>query len=279
MSPTNIFQKTKRWIKFQAHQILPWLRGRFGYFGTTVYFPPGSWSFAMACEQGIYEWENVQLLRTLMRPGTWMFDVGANIGLMAVPVLSGVPESRVVSFEPSPNSAPWLKKTVWGSHYGERWRMVEKAASESRGHLEFTLSPQQASYFDGLVNTQRVGGGKRVQVQTTTLDAEWRALGRPEVAVIKIDVEGWETSVLKGAEELLLCQKPAVLLEWNAKNLKAARVNPGSLLALTKSIGYQVFTPQEFMPIHDELALQMQMLRGETFLLLAKEAAPTKVLC
>ena len=273
MSPITALQKMKRWIKIQAHQVLPWLRGRFSYFGTTVYFPPGSWSFAMACEQGIYEWENVQLLRMLMRPGAWMFDVGANIGLMAVPVLSGVPESRVLSFEPSPNSAAWLRKTVGGSPYGERWRLVEKAASDIIGQLEFTLSPQQASYFDGLVNTQRVEGGKRVQVATTTLDAEWRALGSPKVAVIKIDVEGWETSVLKGAGELLRCQKPAALLEWNAKNLEAAHVNPDSLLPLAKSIGYQVFTPQEFMPIHDEPTLKLQMLRGESFLLLAREPA------
>lgn len=267
MNPTPALQKVKRWLKFQAHQTLPWLRGRFGYFGTTVYFPPGSWSFAMACEQGIYEWENVKLLRTLMRPGVWMFDVGANIGLMAVPVLSGVPGCRVLSFEPSPNSAPWLRRTVGGSTFGERWRLVEKAASESVGHLEFSISPQEASYFDGLVNTKRVDGGTKVKVKTTTLDSEWQGLGCPKVAVIKIDVEGWETGVLKGAGELLRSQKPAVLLEWNAKNLEAAKVNPVSLLPLAESIGYQVFTPQEFMVIRNEPSLKLQMLRGETFLL------------
>jgi len=263
---TRAKRKYRQWL----HSKVPGFQGCFPYFGTRVYFPPGSWSFSMACEQGIYEWDNVQLLRRLVRPGTWMFDVGANIGLMAAPVLSAVRDCKVLSFEPSPNSAPSLEKTIAGSSYGDRWRLVRKAAGASVGETEFCVSPQQASYYDGVVNTHRVEGGKSVKVATTTLDTEWIALGRPEVSVIKIDVEGWETEVLKGAGELMRVQRPRILLEWNATNLKAAGVDQHSLLEIAAAANYRVFTVQEFMEIANSAVLEMQMLRGESFLLAAE---------
>lgn len=263
---TRAKRKYRQWL----HSRVPGLQGRFSYFGTTVHFPPGSWSFSMACEQGIYEWDNVQLLRLLVRPGTWMFDVGANIGLMAVPVLRAIPDGKVLSFEPSPNSAPWLEKTVAGSPYGDRWRLVRKAAGATIGETEFCVSPQQASYYDGVVDTHRVEGGRTEKVPTTTLDTEWAALGRPEVSVIKIDVEGWESEVLKGASELMSSQRPRILLEWNAANLAANGIDPHSLLEIAAAANYRVFTVQEFMEITNSAVLDLQMLRGESFLLSAR---------
>jgi FkbM family methyltransferase len=51
----------------------------------------------------------------MAKPDTTVFDVGANIGLMAIPLLTHVPECRVISFEPSENSVPYLRKTIEGS--------------------------------------------------------------------------------------------------------------------------------------------------------------------
>ena len=96
-------------LKYWLYGRCPGFAGSFPYFGTKVYFPKGSLSFRSACKQGIFEADNVRILQALARPDAVLFDVGANIGLMAVPVLRHEPGCRVVSFEPSANVLSFLQ--------------------------------------------------------------------------------------------------------------------------------------------------------------------------
>jgi FkbM family methyltransferase len=259
----NLRKKLKIFIYGHA----PGFRGRFPYYGAQVYFPRNSFAFAGACESGVYERENARLLRHLAKPGTWMFDVGANIGLMALPVLHDNKEVKVLSFEPSPNTAPFLRRTIADSRYKDRWHLVTKAAGVAVGTTEFHVSPASFDLFDGVAQTGRIRGGRAVQLEMTTLDAEWDALGRPKVSVIKIDVEGWESEVLAGAGELVSAQRPSILLEWNAANLAASGVAKETLLQMASKMGYRVLNLPDFTEVQDEVILELQMLRGENFLL------------
>ncbi len=65
----------------------PGFAGSFPYCGVKVYFPANSLIFQRACEEKIYERDLVRLLSALVRPETAYFDVGANIGLMSIPIL------------------------------------------------------------------------------------------------------------------------------------------------------------------------------------------------
>src|SRR5262245_6390768 len=102
----------KRVIKRWLYGSCPGFRGSFPYFGTRLFFQKNSWSFRAACEQGIFEAHNLRVLISQAREGTCVFDIGANIGLMAAPVLSMMPGVRVISFEPSPNTVPQLRRTI-----------------------------------------------------------------------------------------------------------------------------------------------------------------------
>src|SRR5437870_2349214 len=93
-------------IKFWLYGSCPGFRGSFPYFGSRVFFPANSLSFLAVCQQGIFEYDPLRALLSQVRPHTWMFDIGANIGLMAVPVLQREPRVHVLSFEPSPNTLP-----------------------------------------------------------------------------------------------------------------------------------------------------------------------------
>ena len=224
----------------------------------------------MACEQGIYERENLQLLQSLVRPGTWMFDVGANIGLMAVPILRSAPQAKVLSFEPSPNSLRFLERTLAESGLGDRWKLIPKSVGAVPGITRFFVSASETGCYDGVAETGRAGKQEAVDLPMTTLDVEWEALGCPEVSVIKIDVEGWESQVILGGMRLFKEKKPYVLLEWEPRNLEKAGVVNHQLLEIADRIGYKIFTPGEFIEVANSESLQLQMRRNDSFLLAPK---------
>ncbi|MFL6537609.1 MAG: FkbM family methyltransferase [Chthoniobacterales bacterium] len=256
-----------RLLKFLFYGTCPGFAGRFPYFGTRVFFPRGATAFHAACAQGIFEYDNVRILQQLYREGSYMFDVGANLGLMAIPILHMSQTSRVVSFEPSPNSVPFLQKTISQSAYAERWRLIAKAVAAEHGYAEFSLSDPRSGLYDSLKPTHRAGELRRVQVELTTLDAEWKAIGQPDVSIIKIDVEGAEVDVLRGALACLQQTRPTVLLEWNRTNLLAHGSAPEELLTFAKQHGYEIFGVPTGVRVTTDSELNVQMLLTESFLL------------
>ena len=240
--------------------------GHFPITGVRVYFPKGSLLFDLACEQGIFEHDNVRLMLALVRPGTTVFDVGANIGLMSVPVLVEKPDCRVVTFEPSPNVLPFLQRTVAESTHRERWTLVPKAVGARSGRLTFHLSSPANSVYDGIQPTGRAESTGQVEVEMTTLDETWRALGSPRISLLKCDVEGAEWDVLQGASECLRAERPPILLEWNVDNLAAYNRPPASLLDFAREANYQLYAVPNLAEIHTPQQLAVQTCLTESFL-------------
>lgn len=259
----NLKKKIKQWL----YGSCPGFAGKFPYFGTQVYFAKRSLGFLAACDQGVFESDNVRLLTGLMRPGAWYIDVGANIGLMSLPILKAVHASRVVAFEASPNVLPYLRRTIAESEYAERWMLVSKAVGSMVGTIQFSLSSRENSMFDGIKDTHRVGVTGQAEVEMTTLDSWWRDAGRPDVSAVKCDVEGAELDVLRGARGLLAQQRPQVLLEWNRQNLTAYNCEPKSLLEFAVASGYRLYALPHLVPVQSESELALQMIATESFLL------------
>jgi FkbM family methyltransferase len=253
----------RQWLKYQVYNRV----GAFPYYGIRVYFPRRSAAFRAACEQGIFELENVRMLQALYLSGTYMFDVGANLGLMAIPLLRSIPDCKIVSFEPSPNSLPWLKRTIAGASVATRWQLVEKAVANTQGSATFAISIPEEGLYDGLQHTYRAPGAGTVEVSVTTLDAEWRQIGCPPVSVIKIDVEGGELGVIQGASECLAQTRAWILTEWNRQNLEAHNIDPINLMETAKETRYTLYAMPEVIPIKTKQELLLHMARTESFLL------------
>jgi FkbM family methyltransferase len=263
----SLYRQTRKRIKQWIYGSCPGFDRAFPYYGTKVYFPQNSHLFKRACEEGIYEIENTQLLSSLVRPNTVYFDVGANIGLMSVPVLHECDSCTVVSFEPSPNTLELLKRTAEESPYSDRWRVVGKAVGNEVGSLDFFIASAELGAFDGFQDTERAGTTRKITVPVTTLDMEWEAMDRPSVSLIKIDVEGAELTTLQGAVTCIKSKQPDILLEWTSVNLKAYNCQPEDLLTFASSIGYQVYGLHQLLPIVNSTILILQMRKSETFLL------------
>lgn len=235
----------------------------------------------MVCEQRIYEQVNLALIQTLVKPNSFYFDVGANIGLLSVPILNRYSSCKVLSFEPSPSVLPFLKHTIECSPYRDRWTVVEKATGHKAGFTEFYTSNSGLEAYSGFQNTNRADTHIKIDVPVTTLDIEWKILGKPMLSVIKIDVEGAELQVLEGATECIKHEKPYILVEWNSTNLEAYRCTTDQLLKTADDIGYRIFGifencsshyPFNILPVLDFAELKLQMLLTESFLLAPKSA-------
>jgi FkbM family methyltransferase len=250
---------------------LPFFSGSFPYYGEKVFFPKDSFIFQLACDQGVYEHANVRLLLSLVRPGTYYFDVGANIGLMALPVLRSIPDCRVVSFEPSPATGPFLVKTAKNSSFSSRWQVINEAAGKEAGELDFHVARAGLGAFDGFYKPGRIDAGSdTVKVRVTTIDAVWEKVGRPEISVMKIDVEGAEVEALLGAQRCVAAAKPFLLVEWNHPNSSAAGKTPEDLLKVACDLNYTIYCIPYMVPVTCPSEMSAQMLFSEDFLLVPK---------
>lgn len=256
----------KRWLYGRC----PGFAGAFPYYGTKVFFPPGSLIFHLACEQGIYEATNQHLLLSALRPGATVFDVGANIGLLSIPLLASEPSVRVISIEPSPHTFACLRKTIAASAWRARWNAHAVATGNQEGQVDFFCADPALGAFDGTRDTLRAGATTKITVPLTTLDKLWTEAGCPEVCAIKIDVEGAEFATLCGAGALIKATRPLVLIEWNADNLRSFDCAPETLLTLAADLGYDVFAMPGLVRTASPAHLRAQMKFGESFALLPR---------
>lgn len=261
-------QRAKYWL----YTSVPGFAGRFPYYGTSVQFPRGAPIFRVICEQGGFEPEIVERLVKLAHPGTTVFDVGANLGLMAIPVLRACDSCRVVSFEPSPNSLAFLRQTNRESSFGDRWQVIEKALAGAAGETDFVVGRPEDALFEGF-KSSHLADARTIKVPVSTLDNEWRAIGAPHVSVVKIDVEGAEGQVLDGARALLSTERPALVIEWHEPYLQRFGTPPAQLLGVAAEYCYQIFTVPHGIEVRDAAALRVQMMACQNFLLLPGERA------
>lgn len=245
------------------------LRGSFYYYGIKTYFPRGSELFRRVCSEGIYEIENVALILKLMPPNGLLFDVGANIGLMAIPILQSYPDCQAISFEPSPNTLIYLRRTICESNLKERWKLREVVLSDHSGETDLFVHDVAWGAFDSTLQNNRISGEiRKFKVPVKSLDEEWQKLGCPVVSVIKIDVEGAEIAVLNGAKNCILNNRPYILVEWTLLNLKSSKQDPCDLLTLADKLDYTIVTVPRLLYVPNFTTLELYMKETESFLLI-----------
>jgi FkbM family methyltransferase len=262
----SVRKRVKRWL----YGSVPGLAGSFPYFGTRVFFPKNAYIFTIVCEEGIYEKELLRHIQAVVTAGSWYFDVGANIGLMSVPVLQSCANVHVLSFEPSPNSRPYLLKTWDNCPWKSRWKVVEKAAGDRSKSVQMSLSPRDLGGFDSIRYTERVKRAGVVTIEMTTIDAEWRALGKPPVSCMKLDVEGAELMALSGAQELIAAARPFIIMEWFEQNFKHYGCKAEDLMTTAENLNYDLFSSAHLTPISSRQILKMQLGLTASFVLIPR---------
>ncbi|MEA5362327.1 FkbM family methyltransferase [Amycolatopsis sp., V23-08] len=167
--------------------------------------PAGALARASVIAAG-YEHGEVEAVADAVRPGGLFLDVGANIGWFTLMVATHRPAGEVWAFEPLPATADRLAANVRRAGRGNV-RVVRAAAGHVGGEASFT------STMDDAFAHRASGDGPSVVCAVTTVDAEWDRAGQPRVDAVKVDVEGAEPDVLRGAEHVLHRDHPVLLVE------------------------------------------------------------------
>ncbi|MEA2677034.1 MAG: hypothetical protein QOJ81_1175 [Chloroflexota bacterium] len=161
------------------------------------------------------DFERAELISAghLASPGTWAFDVGANVGLFAVDLSRAVgPTGRVFAIEPLSATADLLRSNL----ENEGCRNVEvvvAAAGAVAGEVELLLAQDSAQHSTATELPMGQISYASVKVPCVTLDDLWEGAGRPTVSFVKIDVEGAEEAVLRGALVMIRACRPQMIVE------------------------------------------------------------------
>ena len=154
---------------------------------------------------GLHEFEDMCFILHLLRPSDLFIDVGANIGSYTL-LSSGHVGARTLSFEPIPSTFDDLSRNIRLNNLGELVELRNAAVGENCGRAFMTLNEDTANHI-----SSKAGAGT-CEVDVVCLDD----LDISNAISIKIDVEGFETEVLRGASQTLCrLNLKAVLLELN----------------------------------------------------------------
>jgi FkbM family methyltransferase len=191
---------------------------------------------------GHYEPETLRLFECLVSPGMTVFDVGANVGqytLAASGRLSGWGE--VHAFEPDPLTYAWLVRNARLNAL-PNVRAVQTAVYDTTEPLELYLATARDTGSNSLVGEPWTPAGKRVRVRCTTLDRYAAEHSIPRVDVIKVDVEGAELGVLRGAQRIVAGpHQPVMILEFEEERQRLAGTSCEALARHLVDRGYALY--------------------------------------
>jgi FkbM family methyltransferase len=181
--------------------------------------------------------ELVALLRLVDRAGL-TYDVGANIGIFTVPLgISLGASGKIVAFEPYPPNVARLRAHLTVNNV-LNVDILPVAASDFDGEVELRVGTEsaRATTASGVAAPK----SRTLIVPCQKLDSVWRDSGEPMVALMKIDVEGSEVAVVRGASRLIESCRPVLLIESVDKVEILER--------LLSPYGYRRTQPDGFMP-------------------------------
>jgi FkbM family methyltransferase len=169
----------------------------------------------------------------------WLFiDIGANSGYWSRFIAHRFSKSRIIAFEPAQLTFERLCRNL-GQH-SDRVHLRNVAVSDTESLAYLTECSDPGSNYLSATQT-----GKTERVMLVTLDNEllrdkWMG-DYAKQCVIKIDVEGFELHVFKGARRFLLACRPIIIFEFLERHLTRAHSAPGDIITFLTELNYDIF--------------------------------------
>lgn len=187
-----------------------------------------------------YEPEVTSLVRSLLRPGDTFIDIGANLGWFSLVAAQAVgSEGQVVAIEPNADHCESIRASA--DTNGFVIDVVACAVSDGTGWIAL-----QTDLCNGWVKELGPLGPDSEPITCSYVVPQFsldQVLGErplPRVDLMKVDVEGVEPLVFRGAQSTLDRWSPRVVFEWFPESLKQRGFSPSEPLDFLRSRGYAI---------------------------------------
>jgi FkbM family methyltransferase len=189
---------------------------------------------------GAYEANEADFMRRVVRAGMHAIDVGAHLGVHTLQLAALVGEDgSVTAVEPLEEHATCLARSVRANGFADRVRIVRAAAGDVAGSCPMVVRApglEQANAYLAPERSSHQNGCAMRRVPITKLDD--CSVRRP-VSFIKLDAEGAESLVVRGAGRVLADDRPIVLADLHPHVMaELDAVTPDALIADMTRRGY-----------------------------------------
>lgn len=196
--------------------------------------PPKPQELSVLDLNGRYDLETIEVMKRLGVSANCI-DIGAHKGDILRDILKYAPQGRHFAFEPIPDLAENLQK-----EFGRRCTVYPYALSEENGQTEFNYVISNPAY-SGIKKRQY----DRPHENDTLITVQKRRLdelipAELPIHFMKIDVEGGEFQVLRGAKKILQEWKPVIVYEQGLGGSNIYGTTPGEFYDFMNAMGYSI---------------------------------------
>jgi FkbM family methyltransferase len=215
--------------------------------GISLLLDPGDLVALDILRGGPWQPEVWNAIQPSLGPGHVLLDVGAHIGYFSFKGALRVGRSgRVVSFEPNPETLKLLRANVEANHV-DNVTIAPVAATDRETRLKFFAAPEvntgASSLAEDNASVSATEQPREYTVQGRPIDDVVRALKLTRVDAIKMDIEGAESSALRGAADTLRRYHPVIAVEVVGRQLRNMRTSPEELAGILRAAGYNHAVP------------------------------------
>ena len=190
--------------------------------------------------------EEYRAFRGAVRPGHVVVDAGANVGsyTLLFAMWAGA-SGRVIAFEPAPDAREGLRQHVKLNGLADRVEIIPVALSSTLGSVRF--HSDGASGANAIAAAGDRADAPAIEVETTTIDV-FCETHRVRPDVVKIDVEGAELDVIRGARRVLARPGLQAFVEFHPRAWPSRGVTPD---AIRTELAAQRLIPEPLDPAFD----------------------------
>lgn len=174
-----------------------------------------------------------EILKLISPQSGVVVEIGANIGTSILPHTQNFPELQFKLYEPVPTFYNLLIENHKTFNFKKNSEIFQIAFGDNENEtIEINVGLGTAGKTK-LVHYQMID--QKINVPSRKFDSFFQ---NEKISFIKLDVDGYEFTILKGAENILKSQHPMLFIEFSAKLMVDINQSPYDIINLLKSIGY-----------------------------------------
>jgi len=205
-----------------------------------------------------YDRQTKAIIQKVCTPDSICIDVGCFKGDILQLMMNAAPQARHIAFEPTPAQYEYLKST-----FGAKADLHPYALSNENGVAKFHYVRSNPTY-SGLLRRTYVQEEEIEEIQVEVRRLDDVVSPATPVRLIKIDVEGGEFNVMRGAEQLLKTKHPYLIFEHGLGATDKYGFGPDDVYHfLVDQLGYRILLMRDFLKNENHVGLSKEELSAQ----------------